>query len=185
MTVRALTALALLACLFGGHAVQAGNPGGITNYLEYSDTLSSSGQPDKKQLKAVQKAGFQRVVFLAFSDHDESIPDEDRMVKELGMEYVHIPVDWDLPTASDFHTFAAVMDQGAEKRTLVHCQVNFRASAFSFLYRVLHLGVPMEEAKDDMNAVWVPNAAWQELIFEILEESGRSPHCDGCLWQPD
>lgn len=188
MTTRfCLTAISL-TLLLGNQDLPAAAPGDvgeITNYAEYSDTLSSAGQPSKKQLKAVKNAGFERVVFLAFSDHHDSIPDEDRVVKELGMEYIHIPVDWEAPAPGDFYAFAAVLKQDPDRKTLVHCQVNFRASAFSFLYRVLYGGIPMEQAKDDMNSVWVPNSTWRKLIFTVLEENDRSPHCDGCLWQPD
>jgi hypothetical protein len=77
------------------------------------------------------------------------------------------------------------MSQAPELKTLVHCQVNFRASSFSFLYRVLHQDVPMGQAKDDLDSVWVPNETWRKLIFAILEENGRSPHCDACLWDTD
>ena len=34
-----------------------------------------------------------------------------------------------------------------------------------------------------MNSVWVPNATWRNLIFEVLEDNGIDPDCDGCLWE--
>ena len=157
----------------------------IVNYVEYSAELSSAGQPTTEQLRAANDAGFERVVFLAFSDHEGSLANEDRLVKELGMEFVHIPVDWEAPTVSDFELFSGAMQGSPGKKTLVHCQVNFRASTFSFLYRVLHAGVPMAAAKQDMESVWVPNQTWQDLIFSVLEANGVSPDCDGCLWQSD
>jgi protein tyrosine phosphatase (PTP) superfamily phosphohydrolase (DUF442 family) len=156
--------------------------GSIVNYREYSDWLSSSGQPTASQLPVVKEAGFERVVFLAFTDHDESVPNEDRIVSEFGVDYIQIPVDWEAPASSDFNAFAGVMRQGPRKKTLVHCQVNFRASAFSFLYRVLFENVDMAEAKDDLDSVWVPNDTWRRFIFAVLEEHGRSPDCDSCLW---
>ena len=179
-------AIAACSCLFG--AVAAAHAAGveeIVNFREYSDALSSSGQPTEAQLQAVADKGYERVVFLAFSDNHESLANEDRLVKGLGMEYAHIPVDWDAPRNSDFHMFAGLMQREPEKKTLVHCQVNFRASTFSFLYRVLHLDVPLDEAKDDLNSVWVPNDTWREFIFGVLEENGRSPDCDTCLWESD
>lgn len=179
--------LALVLCGLGFDIAAAGNDplDRIENYREYSPGLSSSGQPDAELLKALKKAGFERVVFLAFSDDHGSIANEDRIVKELGMDYAHIPVIWDAPSKNDYYAFAAVMSQAADRKTLVHCQVNFRASSFSFLYRVLNLGVPMDEAKDDLDTVWVPNETWRKLIFSVLEENGRSPHCDACLWDTD
>lgn len=157
----------------------------IVNYREYSPTFSSSGQPSAEDLARVKDAGFQRVVYIAYSDHGNSLENEDRLVKDLGMEYVHIPVEWEAPTANDFNMFAAAMRQAPASRTLLHCQVNYRASAFSLLYRVTHEGVPLADAKADMNSVWTPNEAWRDLIFEVLEANDISPDCDGCDWSTE
>jgi len=185
MNVNRIASLVALSALFfsAASAHAADELSEIVNFREYSDLLSSSGQPNAEQLSAVRKAGFERVVFLAFSDHEHSLQHEDRIVKELGMEYAHIPIDWEAPRKSDFYMFAGLMQRAPESKTLVHCQVNFRASAFSFLYRVLHEDVPVAEAKDAMNTVWVPNDAWRKLIFDVLEENGVSPDCDNCLWE--
>ena len=155
----------------------------INNYREYSPLLSSSGQPTLEQLEAARDAGFERVVFLAYTDSEGSIEGEDSLVEKLGMQFAHIPVDWGAPRVTDFEQFAAVMQAAPMMKTLVHCQVNFRASAFSFLYRVLHEDVAVGEAKDDLNGVWAPNATWQQLIFDVLEANGISPDCDTCLWE--
>lgn len=154
----------------------------ISNYREYSTTFSSSGQPTEEQLALLKQGGFERIVYIAFSNSGKALANEDVIVKELGMDYVHIPVFWDRPTTSDFYAFAGAMQRDPNRKTLLHCQVNYRASAFSFLYRVLYEGVPMATAKADMNSVWEPNETWRNLIVEILEENGKSPHCDGCTW---
>lgn len=180
--------LTFAVLLIGGGPRQtsaSGELNKIINYREYSDLLASSGQPNQQQLQEIKDAGFERIVFLAFSDHEESLPNEDRIVKELGMDYVHIPIEWEAPTISDFRAFAAAMNSAPDRKTLVHCQVNFRASAFSFLYRVLYGDVPIDQAKDALDSVWVPNRTWRNLMFRVLEENGVSPHCDACLWDTD
>lgn len=175
-----VTIIAMLSLLpLAGEAADLDD---ISNYRQYSETFASSGQPSKKQLEALQREGFERIVYIAYSDHDNSLRNEDRLVKDLGMEYVHIPVEWRKPTRSDFYLFAGALQREPDKKTLLHCQVNFRASAFSFLYRVIFLDVPVAQAKSDMNSVWTPNETWRSLIFEVLEENGISPHCDGCDW---
>jgi protein tyrosine phosphatase (PTP) superfamily phosphohydrolase (DUF442 family) len=173
---------ALLAIVCGSSIGSASELSDINNYREYSPNFSSSGQPTKKQLAVLKDAGFERIVYIAFSNSGKAYTDEDVVVKELGMDYVHIPVIWDQPTAEDFYAFAGSMQRDADRKTLLHCQVNYRASAFSFLYRVLYEDVSVAEAKADMNSVWQPNETWQKLIFEILEENGKSPHCEGCSW---
>lgn len=182
MKITLLIVLAATSALLGARTAVAAQLSDIVNYREYSTRLSSSGQPTEAQFPALREAGFERVVFLAFTDHEGSVPHEDRLVKQLGMDYIQIPVDWEAPSRGDFLAFAGVMRGAATKKTLVHCQVNFRASSFSFLYRVLYEDVDMAQAKDDLDSVWVPDATWQQFIFDILEENGRSPDCDSCLW---
>lgn len=154
----------------------------ISNYRDYTTTYSSSGQPSAEQFELLQAEGFERIIYLALTTSTTALAKEDEIVKGLGMEYIHVAVDFDNPTASDFYTFVAVMQREPDKKTLLHCQVNFRASSFSFLYRVLYQDVPMDDAKVDLDTVWAPNETWQNLIFSILQENGRSPDCDFCSW---
>ncbi len=157
----------------------------IINYRQYSDSFASSGQPDEAQLQALKAAGFDRVVYIAWTDHEKSLPNEDRLVRSLGMEYLHIPVEWDRPTKSDFYMFAGAMQMAPARKTLLHCQINARATAFSFLYRVIFEDVSVAEAKRDMNSVWAPNETWRELIFDVLGDRGISPDCAGCDWSTE
>ncbi|MGD2167664.1 MAG: protein tyrosine phosphatase family protein [Gammaproteobacteria bacterium] len=176
-----LLALAALYAFAPLAAAQSLND--ITNYREYSSTFASAGQPTQAQLPLVRNAGFERVIYIAFSTDGNAIANEDKLVRDLGMDYVHIPVVWNAPTVADFENFAAVMQRNPEQKTLLHCQVNARASAFAFLYRVLYEDVPVAEAKADMNTVWAPNETWRDLIFDVLDARGVSPLCEGCSWE--
>ena len=176
--------LAIVLALSGTIAsTSAAELSDISNYREYSPHFASSGQPTKAQLEQLESTGFERIIYIAFSNNGNAFADEDVIVKELGMEYVHIPVIWDQPTASDFYAFADVMKRYPDKKSLLHCQVNYRASAFSFLYRVIYQDVSVAIAKADMNSVWQPNETWRELIFSILEENGKSAQCEDCNWE--
>ena len=179
--MKRITMLMALSLVCGAAAADLSD---IPNYLEYTETFSSSGQPDQDQLQDAWVDGFERVIYLAFSDHGTTLEHEDRIAKELGMEYVNIPINWGSPTASDFSMFASVMQGKSKKKTLVHCQANFRASAFSFLYRVIYEDVPVADAKKDMNSVWTPNDVWTTLILEVLAQHGVSSECEDCDWTP-
>ncbi|MEM7280631.1 MAG: protein tyrosine phosphatase family protein [Pseudomonadota bacterium] len=177
----------LVLCCFAmllSTSVLADGLSGISNFRQYDEHFSSSGQPTPEQLQKVADAGYDRVVYIAYSDHKNSLANEDRLVKKLGMEYLHIPVEWDQPTVSDFDLFVGAMQRGDSKKTLLHCQVNFRASAFALLYRVIHLGVPLSQAKKDMNSVWTPNKTWTNLILQVLAKNDIDANCDGCDWTP-
>ncbi len=170
--------LVLVACPFAS----ANDLSEVSNYRQYSELFSSSGQPSAEQLAVAAEQGFERVIYLAFTDNETAIEDEDRVVKQLGMDYVHIPVDFDDPTLADFKMFAAIMGQDNSVKTLLHCQVNFRASTFSFLYRVAVQGVPILEAKDDLDGVWAPNEIWFRFIRSVLADYELSPACKDCDW---
>jgi protein tyrosine phosphatase (PTP) superfamily phosphohydrolase (DUF442 family) len=159
-------------------------PEDIINYRQYSPVYASSGQPAREQFESIKAAGFERVIYIAFSHYDRAISDEDKLVKGLGMRYLHIPVDFDNPQVDEFAAFATYLQAAPNKKTLLHCQVNYRASAFSFLYRVIYEGVSVAEAKEDMNSVWQPDAVWRDFIFDVLQEHDISPECEVCDWAP-
>jgi protein tyrosine phosphatase (PTP) superfamily phosphohydrolase (DUF442 family) len=157
---------------------------GITNFRQYSATFASAGQPNADQLQAIADQGFERIVYIAFTNNTNALPDEDQIVKGLGMEYMQVPVDFSNPLPDDFYAFADSMQRNTGKKTLLHCQVNARATAFSFLYRVLYEDVPVAEAKEDMNTVWQPNEVWRDFIFEVMAQNDKDPNCEGCDWTP-
>lgn len=179
--LRKSVSTALFASLLGTSA-GAQSLEQISNFREYSPGFASAGQPTAGQLEAIRDAGYERIVYIAFSTDRNAIAGEDKLVRDLGMEYIHIPVVWDAPTVADYESFAAVMTRDADKKTLLHCQVNMRATVFALLYRVVEQGVPLAEAKADMNTVWEPNTTWRQLIFDVLAAHGIAPDCDGCNW---
>ena len=156
----------------------------IVNFRQYSDVFSSAGQPTAEQFQAVADAGFERVVYIAFTNNQNALPDEDQIVKGLGMEYMQVPVDFNNPLPDEFYAFADSMRRNTDKKTLLHCQVNARATAFSFLYRVIYEDVPVAAAKADMNTVWQPNTVWRDFIFEVMAQNDKNPDCQGCDWTP-
>lgn len=180
--------ITLLVALFSSTVLAVEEPPAnlteITNFRQYSATFASSGQPTEEQLQAIADAGFERVVYIAFTNNQNALPDEDQIVKRLGMEYMQVPVDFANPLPDDFYAFADSMRRNTDKKTLLHCQVNARATAFSFLYRVLYEDVPVAEAKADMNTVWQPNEVWRDFIFEVMGQNNVDPNCEGCDWTP-
>jgi len=171
MTKALLTTLLLFSIMPSMAEVSRENaPLSLLNEIQYSPNLTTAGQPSEEQFRALAEAGFQRVIFLAFTDHKNAVKNEDRIARSAGLEFVHIPVAWDAPTTDDFDTFAAVMR--ATEKTLVHCEVNFRASVFGFLYQVIYLGTPVEEAWALLTRIWIPNETWETFIVSVLTDKG-------------
>lgn len=175
----------ILACISAmSYSVDAvdSDLGEIINFRQYSESFASSGQPSLEQFSVLADKGFERIIYIAFTNNRNALADADLIVKGLGMEYLHIPVSFDAPLAEEFYVFADSMERYKAKKTLLHCQVNARATAFSFLYRVIYQGVDIEVAKADMNTVWQPNQDWKDFIFKILGENNIEPECAECDW---
>ncbi len=177
----------LLTGVFLALSLQIGNAcaetlADIRNFKQYSDTFASAGQPLREQFKLLKEQQFDQVIYIAFSNSQGAIANEDELIKDLGIAYFQIPVSWDQPTKRDFHSVATLLKDSSGKKTLLHCQANYRASAFAFLYRVIYQNVDIAQAKADMNEIWHPDGQWRDLIFEVLSNHGLSPDCARCDW---
>jgi protein tyrosine phosphatase (PTP) superfamily phosphohydrolase (DUF442 family) len=145
----------------------------ITNFLKVSENLATAGQPTPGQFNAIKKAGYQVVINLALTDSPGALLDETSLVVRLGMAYYHIPVIWEKPDPKDLQRFFEMMDQEKEKKIFVHCMLNFRATAFVYLYSIIRLGEPPEAPAEMMRQVWEPDETWQAFIDSMLR-AGRS-----------
>ena len=145
----------------------------IYNYLYYHEKLSSSGMPTEEQVKAIAQAGVQVVINLAPNDVPQALPNEEHLVQSLGMEYIHIPVNWGTPTRDGLNVFMDKMDANADKKIHVHCEANFRASAFIAIYRILRLDWKEEDAFIMMHKVWDEDAypVWKLFIEGAIQRS--------------
>ena len=145
----------------------------IYNYLFYHDKLSSSGMPTADQIKSVAEAGVQVVINLAPHDVPGAIPNESELVQSLGMEYINIPVNWGTPTKEGLHIFMDALDARQDKKIHVHCEANFRASAFVALYRILRLDWKTEDAFAVMHTIWDEDTypVWEMFIENALKRS--------------
>jgi len=142
----------------------------IYNYLYLTEKLSSSGMPKAEQVDSIAKAGVQAVVNLATAKSEGALQNEQELVESRGMQYIHIPVEWDRPTRQNLDDFMNVMDAHSDDHVLVHCQANFRATGFIALYRVLRLGWKKEDAFQDLRKIWNPEKfpIWQKFMEENL-----------------
>ena len=86
-----------------------GNVLSLLNRIDYSPSLTTAGQPTEAELPLIASAGFDQVIFLAFTNHPKAVAHEDDIVRDQGLQFIHIPVEWGSPSTADFAAFAAVM----------------------------------------------------------------------------
>tara|TARA_Y100000590_G_scaffold442220_1_gene570036 strand:+ start:633 stop:1181 length:549 start_codon:yes stop_codon:yes gene_type:complete len=141
------------------------------NYVIASERLHTAGQPSPTQLSTIADLGFDLVINLAPPSNSNAVTNEAQLVAETGLSYLNIPVNWENPSYADFELFSGVLNQSGERKVLVHCILNYRASIFTFLYRTIHENVPAAEAFKAVVEVWEPERQWVEFGQMVLNRN--------------
>jgi protein tyrosine phosphatase (PTP) superfamily phosphohydrolase (DUF442 family) len=132
----------------------------IKAFHQVSENLASSGTVDIEHLAMLKAAGFKHIVGLVPGDYS-GLTDA---ANKLGITYHHIPVEWKAPQLADFQKMLDAIGTDNKQKTLIHCKLNWRASSFTYLYRVTQLAVPEAEAEQDLLKIWKPHQGWDTFI---------------------
>jgi len=149
----------------------------IYNYRQATPNLATSGQPREEQLAAIAAADYSVIINLALHDDPRySLRDEASSVQALGLEYIHIPVQFNAPTESDLVQFFDAMELHKDRRVWVHCAANMRVTAFLGLYRCIREGWSEDRAFALLREIWEPNEVWSKFIAsQLTNANGQIP----------
>ena len=150
----------------------------MTNYVQLTEQVATSGQPTRDQFAEIAARGFGAVVNLALPDSDHAIADEGSVVTSLGMSYTHIPVRFDHPTVDDLRLFFGTMRALEGRKVWVHCVVNARVSAFMYHYLKHEKGLDEAACRSPVLERWQPrmDEVWSKFLALTREEIvGENP----------
>ncbi len=138
------------------------------NFRRINEGLTTSGLVTVAQLSGLHTEGYDAVINLLPDSHEHAVSDEARIVRDQGLDYVYIPVDFDAPTHADLEAFADAMDARTGQKIHVHCAANYRVSAFYSLYALRNGLCTGDEAKELMLDVWNPadHPVWMAFITD-------------------
>ncbi|MFZ6768811.1 protein tyrosine phosphatase family protein [Undibacterium sp. Di26W] len=140
------------------------------NVVPITAQLTSSGQPTAKALEGLAAQGYEAVIYLAPPNVSDAVREEHLIIGRQNLVFVNIPIVFNKPTVKDYETFAAILQGLGNKKVLVHCQVNMRASTMVFLYRVVVGKEDPRLAYEAVSKVWVPNGPWKQLMLDVLQK---------------
>jgi uncharacterized protein (TIGR01244 family) len=95
--------------------------------------------------------------------------DEQAIVEELGMEYVHIPCPPDGPDRAMVDRFAEEL-AGTTGPVLVHCLASLRVGALWMAYLSLHRGFDVETATEAGRAAGLHSDELMNIVLELIED---------------
>lgn len=124
-------------------------------YAKVGDDMFIGGQPTEKALRELKAQGVTTVINLRAPEEMARIGfDEAKLVAELGMKYVYIPMrgTTEFPYSPDgLKKFSDAM-AAADGKVLLHCTVAWRASHMWGAY-LIQQGVPAAEALTHTRAI--------------------------------
>ena len=124
-------------------------------YAKVGEDLFIAGQPTQGALRDMKAQGVTTVVNLRSPSEMQRIGfDEAKLIEELGMEYVYLPVrgDAEFPyTTATLAKFTQVMAR-ADGKVLLHCTIAWRASHLWAAY-LIQQGVPAPDALAHTRAI--------------------------------
>ena len=132
---------------------------GIPRFLKLTDQVWTGGQPWAEHLPKLKAAGVKVVINLR--PHAEYQGErEEAKVKELGMSYFNIPVDFSAPDELDADDFLKLTDEQLKNGPVfIHCAVATRVGAFWMIRRVLRDGWEVDKALEEANRIGLNNNA--------------------------
>jgi protein tyrosine phosphatase (PTP) superfamily phosphohydrolase (DUF442 family) len=142
------------------------------NVVVIDSKLVTSGQPSAEALAGLKGEGFDAVIYLAPSSVSDASKDEPEILSRQGVEFVHVAIPFGTPTEAHFEAVSAALTRLKDKKVLVHCQVNMRASTMVFLHRVARRKESPSTAYEAVSRVWSPQGPWKEMAQGILRRNG-------------
>lgn len=119
----------------------------MKNRMTISDEYTNGAQPTEQELRQLAEEGFGSVVNLRTDGEEEQplSPDEEgRLVRELGMEYLHIPVSTRDMREEQVDQFRQKFPN-LPRPVFGHCRTGKRSGAFVMMHTAVENGWTGEE----------------------------------------
>jgi len=148
------------------------------NFYQFEEQQLTSGQPEKAQLLSASAEGIEVVINLVPSTESIFNPDEAAILAAQGVEYFHTPVSWSSPKEDEIMRFIKAMDSVGDRKVLVHCWANARASALVHTHRMIQSTENQTAEYSELKRVWKEvagydldrNDVWKEVIKRFAKE---------------
>ena len=147
---------------------------GIPRFLKVTDQVWTGGQPWLEHLPKLKDAGVKVIINLRPHVEYQGVREEAK-VKELGMSYFNIPVDFQAPDELDADDFLKLTDEQLKNGPVfIHCAVATRVGAFWMIRRVLRDGWEYNKALEEANRIGLNNnARLTEFAKEYIEKKKK------------
>ena len=134
---------------------------GIPNFRRLETGVWTAGQPSLDHLSKLKQEGVATIINLRHHSEGGNLGvAEQAKAKELGLNYVNIPVVFGNLQDAAADEFLRITDaELAKGRVLIHCTAAVRVGGFWLIRRVLRDGWTFEKALEEANTIGLGNSA--------------------------
>ncbi len=148
---------------------------GVANACQILPNVVTGGQPTAAQLKALKEAGGN--IVLDLRDPMEPRPvDEAALVRELGMEYINIPVRAGSLDDTTLEHILAALRRAGDQTVFFHCGSGSRVGGALIPYFILDQGMDEQDAVDQAMRVGLRSAEYMEWGLEYARRNKSPEH---------
>jgi len=134
---------------------------GVANACQILPNVITGGQPGAAQLRALKQAG--AGIVLDLRDPMEARPvDEPALVRELGMEYVNVPVRAGSLDDATLDRILSVLRTAGERQVYFHCGSGNRVGGALIPYFILDQKMDEQDAVEQAMRVGLRSAEMME-----------------------
>jgi protein tyrosine phosphatase (PTP) superfamily phosphohydrolase (DUF442 family) len=148
---------------------------GVANACQILPNVVTGGQPTAEQLEAFKAAGGN--IVLDLRDPMEPRPvNEAALVRELGMEYINIPVRAGSLDDRTLEDVLAVLRGSGERTVFFHCGSGSRVGGALIPYFIIDQGLEEQDAVDRAMKVGLRSAEYMEWGLDYARRNQAPQH---------
>jgi protein tyrosine phosphatase (PTP) superfamily phosphohydrolase (DUF442 family) len=149
---------------------------GVANACQILPNVITGGQPNAAQLRALKDAGG-KIVLDIRDPMEPRLVDEPVLVRDLGMEYVNIPVRAGSLDDATLERILAVLRGAGDRTVFFHCGSGNRVGGALIPYLILDQAMEEEDAVDQAMRVGLRSAEMMEwgLDYARRNQAPREP----------
>ena len=148
---------------------------GAVKQLHVLDDIYLAGQPTAEDFQEFKKRGVKSVLNLRTKDEMDF--DEAKALKNLGLDYHHIPIATpDALTDENFDKLRKLLNEKEQRPLLLHCASANRVGAVWLAHRVLDGGLTYDAALAEAKTVGLKAPAMEAKAKEyIAKQKAKKP----------
>jgi uncharacterized protein (TIGR01244 family) len=164
--------LIALLLVFAGQVSGAQQAPDIRNFLKVTPEFCTGGQPRPEHFAMLKADGVKAVLNLR-QPGEHRADEEQAAVKEAGLRYFNIPVNYQQPTDAAVDEFLKITDDTANRPMFIHCTAAIRAGAFWMIRRVLRDGMSYDAAREEARKIGFREAPHLEQFAQAYIASHK------------